>query len=97
MPCRHNETPTLGPWRAERWTRVRIWTYEGGPSEKWAWRSYNKPHNHIHSGERYAFEYLAPNLKAAHLDNVKHSARGECYILRMRNTETGDVILADIL
>jgi hypothetical protein len=58
------------------------------------WRGYNRPHHHIHSGDKYAFEYLAPNLKAANLDQG-HADSAK--ILRMRNTETGDIIMAAVL
>lgn len=81
----------MGPWRAEYWAYVRHKQDENGvPTEKvYGWRGYNRPHHHIHKGDCYALEYLAPNLKAANTDSV--------YPLRMRNVETGDIIMADIL
>jgi hypothetical protein len=96
MPCRHNEKPVLGPWRAEYWAYVGHKQDENGvPTDPIRrWRAYNRPHHHIHSGDKYDFEYLAPNLKAANRDQG-HGR--ETFTLRMRNIETGDVIMADIL
>lgn len=93
MPYRHHETPTLGDWVAEYFTTRTIRRQFRTP----AWRRYNRPHHHIHGADTgYAFEYLAPNLKAANLNQGSREAPKR-YPLRMRNVKTGDVILADVL
>jgi hypothetical protein len=94
MPMRKNEHPHLGPWRAEYYAYVGHKQDENMvPTDPiYRWRAYNRPHHHIHSGDCYAFEYLAPNLKAANETSARSSL-----VLRMRNVETGDIILADIL
>lgn len=93
---RHNEKPIRGPWRAEYYATVGYGVDQNmvptEPIKKW--RAYNRPHYHIHSGEKYAFEYLAPNLKEANKDQG-HADHG--FTLRMRNTETGDIIMAAVL
>ena len=96
MPMRKNEHPILGPWKAERWTWIN--------GNKWAWRNYNRPHHHIHSGEKYEFAYLAKNLKEASQNptGIRDFWNGDRwvekpFILRMRNVETGDVLPVAIL
>jgi hypothetical protein len=100
MPMRKNEKPVLGPWKAEVWSHV-------GPY-RWAWRNYNRPRFHIHSGVKYEFSYLAKNLKDAQQNSagvrltwVRDGEDGKFlpapFVLRMRNIETGDIIPAIIL
>lgn len=85
-----------GPWRAEYLAYIGNATL---PDGRWGekilrWRSYNRPHYHIHHGGRYTLECLAHNLKLANVDQ-DHLARG--FTLRMRNVATNDIIMADIL
>lgn len=112
MPLRENEPvhyrpkdggsrKTKGDWRAEYWAYIRHETTPDGivgePVHRW--RAYNRPHYHIHSGDRYDMEYLMRNLRAAHLDNTRRFPGIDVkqFTLRMRNVRTGDIIMADVL
>jgi hypothetical protein len=95
MPLAKNEKRPAywrGPWIAEYYTTVG---HKQLPDQRWGerimrWRRYNRPHHHIHNTEKYEMGYLAGLLKAAN-DNFPG------FTLRMRNTETGEIIMADIL
>jgi len=98
MPMRKNEKPVFGPWKAERWTFSNSCDNWVNGQPVYRWRNYNRPHHHIHSGEKYEFAYLAKNLKEANeCPWDKDWSDGKKPILRMRNVETGDILPADIL